>query len=417
MKDQDHTGAICATAEPVDSRSEAFSAEAGPSYPSSRSRNIRSLCTLCSVPDSAETIHPDNIGVDPDWSGILATANDHGVAPLICKRVETFTSESMPEIWREHYHEEFTRNCCRNLFLASELLEALAALDKIGVSATPFKGPVLAVQAYGDLSARQFADLDILIPQRHVLRANGALLAAGFQPEMPGSVTVESDRQIPGQYAYENANRTRIELHTERTLRYFPRPLNFDALCHRRKSIAIAGHSIPSFSPEDTLILLSVHGSKHFWERLIWIADIAALATNTRLDWVAALDRARDCGTERMVLLGAGLAHDALGLSLPSEVANPMAQDSTVRRLIGQVRARLFAEHSMELGLFSRFAFRSRMRGDGITGLRYAIRFAVQPTEWDRSDSRFAGRLEPLNALVRPFRLARDYGWRSRVKR
>jgi len=44
--------------------------------------------------------------------------------------------------------------------------------------------------------------------------------------------------------------------------------------------------------------------------------------------------------------------------------------------------------------------------------LPYAIRLALMPTEVDRAQRRLP---EPLYALLRPLRLARTYGWRTRV--
>ena len=37
------------------------------------------------------------------------------------------------------------------------------------------------------------------------------------------------------------------------------------------------GRDVPALSLEDELVLICVHGAKHFWERLMWTADIAAM--------------------------------------------------------------------------------------------------------------------------------------------
>ena len=59
----------------------------------------------------------------------------------------------------------------------------------------------------------------------------------------------------------------------------------------------MAGREVRTFSLEDTPLLLCVHGSKHIWERLGWIADIAALTKTSRpVDWTLVLERARRFG-------------------------------------------------------------------------------------------------------------------------
>ena len=58
----------------------------------------------------------------------------------------------------------FLLNVGSSFGLAKKLLEILALLDREGVRAIPFKGPTLAVKAYGDLTLRPFSDLDIFVP-------------------------------------------------------------------------------------------------------------------------------------------------------------------------------------------------------------------------------------------------------------
>jgi hypothetical protein len=299
------------------------------------------------------------------------------------------------------------------LALTAELFRVLEALESRGVCATPYKGPVLAAQAYGDAAMRQFADLDIIVPQRQIVAAHDALIPRGFRPVISGVEPQAGGRQVPGQYAYQNHTQTLVELHTELTLRYFPRRLALEEVCERREFVQVAGRRVLTFSPEDTLLLLCVHGSKHFWERLGWIADIAALSRASRpLDWTMAMERAQKWGIRRMVLLGAGLAERLFQTPLANEVADQVRSDATARGLIDGICRRIFAAVPAELGVFSRFAFRVRMRGPLAQGLPYAVRLALMPTEFDRG--RQASYLEPLYALLRPLRLARTYGWRTR---
>jgi hypothetical protein len=124
------------------------------------------------------------------------------------------------------------------------------------------------------------------------------------------------------------------------------------------------------------------------------------------------MERARNWGIGRMVLLGAGLAERLFETPLANEVADQVRSDATARGLIDGICRRIFAAVPAELGVFSRFAFRVRMRGPVAHGLPYAVRLALMPTEFDRG--RQASYLEPLYALLRPLRLARTYGWRTR---
>jgi Uncharacterised nucleotidyltransferase len=349
----------------------------------------------------------------PDWDAILKAASEHGLLPMFCKNVEAYGGEALPSPWRHRFREEFLIASCRNLGLTAELFRILNALESHGVRVTPYKGPVLAAQIYGDSAMRQFADLDLIVPQRHISAAHRALIALGFHPAISGLEPSDRIRQIPGQYAYRKGAETLVELHTEFTLRYFPRRLNLEQLCVRRELVQMAGRQVLTFSPEDTLLLLCVHGSKHFWERLGWIADIAALGKGARqLDWALLMERARTWRIQRMVLLGAGLAARLFHAPLPGEVVDSLKRDGAARHLIDCICGRFLVTQPVQPGVLSRFTFRVNMRGSLVEGLPYALRLAMMPTEFDRGRHRC--NLEPLYALIRPLRLARTYGWRTR---
>ena len=382
----------------------------------SAARNLESalLCAQTHVDGVTAKEIARLAATEPDWEAILQAASEHSLLPIFCRNIEEYGGEALPSSLRRRFSEEFLRNSCRNLALTAELFGVLEALESHGVCATPYKGPVLAAQAYGDAAMRQFSDLDIIVPQRQIVAAHDALLARGFCPVIGGVEPQAGARQVPGQYAYQNHTQTLVELHTELTLRYFPRGLDLTKLVERREPVQIAGRRVLTFSPEDTLLLLCVHGSKHFWERLGWIADIAALTRASRrpVDWAIVMERARKWGIRRMVLLGASLAEQLFDTPLPDEVVDYLKRDLVARRLIDGICLRIFAAKPAKLGVFCRFAFRVRMRGSLGQGLPYAVGLALMPTEFDRGGH--APYLEPLYALLRPLRLARTYGWRTR---
>ena len=348
----------------------------------------------------------------PDWNALLPAASEHTLTSLLCKNLLECAPAALPAPERERFSRSCFESSCRNLALTAELFRILAALESGGVSATPYKGPVLAAQAYGDVALREFSDLDIIVPQRQIVAAHKALLALGFSPEIAEIEPSPSPRRVPGQYVFRKGAGTLVELHTEHTLRYFPRVLDLDALRARRQPVTLAGRQVLTFSPEDTLLLLSVHASKHLWDRFSWIADIAALTARAPLDWPLLLERARSWRVERMLLLGIGLAVRLFEAAPPAEVIDCLERDSVSRRMIEQIAGRFFSPEKIQPGVLSRFAFRVRMRGSLTEGLPYAIRLALMPTEVDRAQRRLP---EPLYALLRPLRLVRTYGWRTRV--
>jgi len=350
------------------------------------------------------------VGEDLDWAYLAGLGEEHGVAPLLYVHLRAACAESVPPFWLEYLGQVFQHNAHRNLFLTAELLRLLDIFRAHGVLAIPYKGPVLAEQAYANLAFRQFADLDVIVAQSDMPAAHALLLAEGYRAKFPHAPA--ATRRIPGQYSYtRDAEGLVLEFHTERTLRYFPTPLPFEQLAKRLECVSLGGRSVPTFSVEDALPILCVHGSKDFWERILWVADIAALAQSPRrIGWETCLRRAGEFRVTRMLFLGLLLAEDLLGEALPEGVQRAVRADSATRSLAEQVRAQYFAEAQPEWSAIRRLAFRARMCGNFWRSSGYVLRLALAPTEEDWSRVRLPGALSHLYALLRPFRLLRDYG-------
>jgi hypothetical protein len=97
-----------------------------------------------------------------------------------------------------------------------------------------------------------------------------------------------------------------IELHTERSFRYYPVPLPFTRLF---RAAAARGIGWQVLSLEDEFVLNCIHGAKHFWERLMWLADIAAIISrHPKLDSEIAKRYAAEVGALRLFYLALQLS-------------------------------------------------------------------------------------------------------------
>src|ERR1700741_947130 len=161
--------------------------------------------------------------------------------------------------------------------MTAVLFRLLEKLRAAGVESIVVKGPVLSVRAYGDPGVRQYVDLDFLIRARDLLAATRALTDLGYDPDVP-LAAIEAGK-IPGEYLFmKPGTRLLVELHTEHTFRYFPLPLPLEEYFSRRTENALDGNRVPALAAEDEFVLICIHGAKHFWERLMWVADVAAMA-------------------------------------------------------------------------------------------------------------------------------------------
>src|SRR5713226_2350071 len=350
-----------------------------------------------------------------DWTRLLAPAEDHGVtghlAASLCGLEEDLVP---PEIRQALADWQRARNFF-TLRLTAELFRVLERFNSEGIGALVVKGPVLAMQAYGDPAMRSYGDLDLLVRQQDIRRATELLSAAGFAPAIP--LTAIEAGKIPGQYFFSTPDSQLIvELHNDRTLRYFPRRLPLEVFFARQVRVRIDALEAPALCVEDELVLICIHGAKHFWERLMWIADVAALASRqTGIDWQRVADSAKAVGAERMLHTGLRLATELLKARLPEKVQALVQADAVAARLAEQACEWLPAAGGAPPGLFERAIFRMRMRGGLLSAPAYLLRLSVSPTEEDWKVA--AGKNRPgfLDAIRRPFRLARKYGRGGKV--
>lgn len=105
-----------------------------------------------------------------DWEYLRSAADRHSAIPLLLAAVVAANSPAVPAAVLADLQTANHQNTNSNFVLTGELFKLLDLLKTNNIQAIPFKGPTLAVRAYGDLLLRQFGDLDILISQSDVKR-------------------------------------------------------------------------------------------------------------------------------------------------------------------------------------------------------------------------------------------------------
>jgi hypothetical protein len=344
-----------------------------------------------------------------DWPVLLELAEEHSVFGLSASRFRECGEGAVPPEVFEELKERYRAQALFTLRLTAEMFRLLDRFSASGVEALVIKGPVLSARCYGDPGLRQYGDLDLIVRDKDILRSTELMMTLGYEPRVP--LTAIQARKIPGEYVFrQSSTKLLVEFHTELTFRYHPRPLPMEKLFERQVRVKIDAHDVPALSPEDELILISIHGAKHFWEQLSYIADVAAFVSKQELDWARVRSSAEEVGGERMLNVGLRLAADVLGAPLPENVAALVRSDRAAGLLVGQIMRWLPAAGSAPPGIFARAMFRMRMRGGIFSGPAYLFRLSFSPTEEDWIAGARNKRHWFLDAVGRPFRLARKYG-------
>lgn len=359
-----------------------------------------------------------------DWTYVIEKARQHFITPLLYKSLSTICPAQVPEAVLSQLQKYCQAHTHHNLYLTRELLEIVNLCEAHEIEALPLKGPLLAVVAYGNISLRQFADLDILIHPKDLLRALNLFYTRGYQLAVP----LTRMQQVAPRLSQKkdliltSANGSvRVELHWRLSGNHFSFPVYMNRLWERLETVALGGATVRSLPLNDLLLFLCMHGARHGWQRLQWICDIAQLIRkHPDLDWQQLLCEARALGSERNLALGLFLASDLLGAALPPEVLRGLQSDPVVVSLAAQIEGMLFNgfDGSLDIAYWHDYHLRVRERWRDKLRIRLHyygryLRIATVPTERERELFSLPAGLSFFYYIVRPLRLTGKYGVRA----
>lgn len=380
-------------------------------------RNEHALLLLCARvnPDAPARAGIARLAREKiDWQYLVGAAQRHGVVPLLCRNLNAICPGAVPPDILSTLSATCLNIAQKNLLLARELIEILNLLSTNDISAIPYKGPVLALAAYGNLALRPITDLDILIRPRDLRRAQAILRGAGFRDDTlfdPQEEAVHLEANC--EWMLTNS-RVILDVHWQVMPKFFYFPLDLDGVWQRLTPLMLAGTRVNALAIEDAVLILCVHGAKHIWKRLEWVVSVAELArVQTRLDWDALLARARASGVERMVALGFLLAQQLLDAELPAPIASAVRADRALEALASQIRARLFDENNVDDAVFEGTfvdALHAQMYARPLNRLRYYWYAVCTPTVSDVRAFRLPRLLTGLYRVLRPLRVLARFG-------
>jgi glycosyltransferase involved in cell wall biosynthesis len=346
------------------------------------------LACLRETVDPSRALAATLVTPDIDWTVLVRTALSHGVTPLLAHVLDRVASDRVPGDIREAFRSHFDDNRARTDLLVGELITLLDVLAARGVIAIPFKGPSLGALAYGNPYLRRAGDLDLLVRTADLDVVCRALAEAGYREateretgQALSAAEHAAYRRYQCEYAFVRVvDGLVVEPHWAIAPATWALPLDHERFWARRRTVALADRDVPGLALEDLLLVLSIHGAKHQWTELRWICDLAALiAREPAIDWRDALDRARAQRSERMLLLGLGLAARVLGARLPALAQGRLDADGVARALVDDVAARLFRPEfrAAPPSRLNRFHF--RVREHAADRLRYAVKTITTP--------------------------------------
>jgi hypothetical protein len=360
-----------------------------------------------------------------NWKLLLGEAHRHSVLPLLGYHLHQYFWPQIPQEVR-NLLTEASRECqWRNLALRAELLRILAILKAAMVPAIPLKGPLLAVEAYGNSALRMYADLDILVHKADLEKARQALEADRYVPSFrftPRAYQgyIRQECVLPFKHSQRGIP---LEIHWSLTEKYLSINLPIDSFWQRSVPTLFAGQTVLAFRAEDLLTYLCIHAAKHQWERLEWLSSVTGIIeAHPEFDWVAVRRMANDSGVSRFVRVTLLLANRLLQTPLPAPFEES-TDSAIVEEIVAHGISNLFGGMSKADDLQKRakwylFLLRGRERWSDKARIVIHSTFR-RPHPSDFPGVSLPSKLSFLYYILRPARLLRTsmvlawHNWRS----
>jgi hypothetical protein len=282
-----------------------------------------------------------------DWQSIFQLAEYYRTIPLLAFHLHHHATGLLASDIQAELHEYHRNSTRHNLVLAMEVLRVIDLFSTEGVKVIPFKGPVSAILAYGDMAMRACGDIDLLVKKNDHGKAERLLENEGYDVETRYQDAMQSS-------LWHEQRRMSIDLHWGIP----PEQLRLDSgrLWGNLEPINLLGRPILTFSPRDTLLVTAINAVKAYWNpSLHHLSDIAVLTGNyADEDWLAAFRRAREIGCQRILIAAVLFAHRLLDIPLPSVGPARYFSHKGINKAVDELQDHLFLpldEQNLETAL------------------------------------------------------------------
>lgn len=366
----------------------------------SREQRVVVACARTLAGSDPDPPIADLLDADPDL--LVPLAWQHGMLPYLSRRVAA-ADEAAGHPSFAPLRAAFVENGVRALHLTGELANVSAILEAAGVTPLAYKGPALAMQAYGDAALRDYSDLDLVVRGEELAAAGAAMAASGFQELTEASGEERAALLRDGHHLRFRREGVLVEVHWRFGKPHFGFTEEVSGLWGRAETVDVRGRCVRVLSTPDHLLALAIHSSNALWASLDGTVCMVRLAARVAPDaWPEVAERAREWRCDEALRVSLLLGEHMLGAAYPRELAGALPATPGTRRLAARVAAELFLEG---------FGGRSYLRGQLALRPRYIdrLRFAVATLLYSASGERRLRGGVGGGPLTRAVRVLRKY--------
>ena len=353
-----------------------------------------------------------------DWDYWLDLVKYHGIAPLIYCSFKRNIPELIPPDVLSNLENYYRQNAVSNLALSHELIKITNILKSHNIKAIPYKGPVLAEYLYQDIALRCSADIDLIVSESDVYKVKDILVKAHYKFPCVANNHLKLNPPLEWQSEYlmtTDNQKILIDIHQKITANDFFCPLSMSYIWEKLTEINFLNQELPFLDKNKLFLILATHGTKHCWELLSWLCDLATLITIQKdIDFEKILFIAEQISQYRIVLLTFSLCQKLFLIQIPAQIQDKINQDPEINKLTSKSIHNIFnskfnwEEKSFEDRFFDKFWFYLQLQNTyqgKFQQVLSMIKFLISPNLRDWYFYPLPPKYYLFYYFIRPFRL------------
>ncbi|MFC1617211.1 nucleotidyltransferase family protein [Candidatus Margulisiibacteriota bacterium] len=227
----------------------------------------------------------------------------------------------------------YRNNKIAALSITTATINVIKNLQQNNLVVIPLKGQFLSHYLFGEIAKRSSGDIDLLIKFKDLPKADNILKSLDYLPYYETSSLVGSKRKMlkntHKDIFYQKKNNFPIELHWS----FFP-GITIPNIFKDVVPETILNTQITRLSDINSFLYLCLHGSKHQYEKLNWLHDVAAFIHNKKINLYLLYNKSVLCGLDRSVLQTYVLLQNIYDIEIPNNLIRKANQSKVTNLLI-----------------------------------------------------------------------------------
>ena len=352
-----------------------------------------------------------------DWDIFNNLTKFHKVQSLVHNQFSHHSKAYFPENTMTLLENDHRYNAASSLLLSSELIKITRTFEEINLPVLLIKGLSVSNWLYEKPSLRSSGDIDLLINSDSWEMALSCMESIGYKMS-PIRDRLVKGSQLSKQFIntqkdtvfVHEQNNVIVEMHWRFSSNYDVFPLSFDKAWKARTEFDIRSTSIQQLSPEMHALYLCYHGSKHGWDKLFWLYDIALLLLDERTDWKEICKIARKVNATASLGLALVLASRTFLVEIPETVKREGDMMKLGKQLSDEIFLKILTDNPIETSAGILSKCKEIKWGSHISPLKSPyfngwLHFLTLPGVDDWESIILPDNLTHLYRLLRPFRL------------